>query len=114
LDLIASHHKNTTEIRIWPHHFDTGMLIDLSAQKDMSIGLGLGYAIAVSLSEVPYYYCYGWGKTIDYSQLSALKNGVWINTNWKGALFPATDSRDLKTVVNFYQEASAILANKLT
>lgn len=114
LELISNNFENTTEIRIWPHHFDTGMLIDLSHQKDMSKGLGLGYAIADTVSDVPYFYTYGWGdNTINYNELSSLKYGSWLSKEWKGGLLPANHSVDLKTLEKFYQEASTILTNKL-
>ncbi len=106
---------NATEIRVWPHHFDTGMLIDLSEKKDLSVGLGLGYAIAdTTASKIPYFYVYGWGKeSIDYKNLTALKEGHWAFENWKGAVLPANTSINSKIVEDFYQEASTILTNKL-
>ncbi|NAS29386.1 hypothetical protein GTQ40_00235 [Flavobacteriaceae bacterium R38] len=114
LESISKAYKNATEIRIWPHHFDTGMLIDLSSQHDMSKGLGLGYAIADSLSDLPYFYTYGWGIPIDYNSLSSLKNGLWIDKEWKGALLAANNSITFKDIENFYLEASSVLVDKLS
>ncbi|WP_340075380.1 hypothetical protein [Leptobacterium sp. I13] len=114
LEKLAKAYAYPTEIRVWPHHFDTGMLIDLSDDQTLSKGLGLGYAIADSVSNVPYFYTYAWGNdTIDYKQLPPLANGKWATGDWKGALLRADELFDLKAVESFYQGASYLLSELL-
>ncbi|NER12561.1 hypothetical protein GWK08_03845 [Leptobacterium flavescens] len=116
LEDTAAKSTAATDIRIWPHHFDTGMLIDLSEERDFGTGLGLGYAIADSVNDTPYYYVYGWGKNsanINYGELPGLSSGTWKNGDWKGALLPASECSNPEKLKDFYGEASAILTNKL-
>lgn len=114
LEAIREQYDTATDIRIWPHHFDTGMLIDLSEANDMSKGAGLGYAIADSVSEVPYFYTYAWpGDAIDYNNLPKLQHGEWVTGNWNGAILPVTRSYDTQIATSFYREAVTALGNAL-
>ncbi len=83
--------KNMGEIRIWPHHFDTGIYIEPSTQ----IGIGFGLAMEDSLVGEPYFYFSGYGLngyTIDYANFQVLEIGKWIvEENWKGAVLPLHD-----------------------
>lgn len=97
-----SHHS---ELRVWPHHFDTGMLVDLG--DEYTKGVGIGYAIKDAVCSSPYYYAYAWGsKTLDHDSLKPLSKGVWKNGDWKGAILPVSLDLKEEDVFQFYLEAS--------
>jgi len=95
-DNLLLHLKSKSEIRIWPHHFDTGIYVEPSAQ----IGIGFGLAMEDSLVGAPYFYFSGYGldgDTLDYSNFQVLEIGRWIvQENWKGAVLPLQDLEDKK------------------
>ncbi len=75
----------SSDIRIWPHHFDTGTYYELGEKK----AIGAGWAIEDSLCDNPYLYIYGWdgNSELDYSSLPDLEIGKWIVTDdWQGAV----------------------------
>jgi hypothetical protein len=79
----------TSEIRIWPHHFDTGIYTEIN--NNLAIGFGL--AMEDSMVGTPYFYysAYGLnGYDIDYSNVSNLTTGKWFIDDWKGAVLPLT------------------------
>ena len=39
--MINTHFHEVSEVRIWPHHFDTGCLGYFDTKKNVSVGLGL-------------------------------------------------------------------------
>lgn len=79
------------EIRIWPHHFDTGIYVEV---KD-KIGVGFGWAMADDMVGEPYFYFSVYGlkdHTIDYSTVATLSRGKWIlGEQWNGAVLPFGD-----------------------
>jgi hypothetical protein len=79
--------QKKSEIRIWPHHFDTGVYIEFNAQ----IGLGFGLAMADSMMDKPYYYLSAYSlkdKSWNWGETKRLRTGKWIiNENWKGAVW---------------------------
>jgi hypothetical protein len=79
------------EIRIWPHHFDTGVYNQPNAKR----GLGFGLATKDSMAGEAYFYFSGYSlndETIDYSQKANLSNGYWeLSENWKGAILPISE-----------------------
>lgn len=82
--------KKEEEIRIWPHHFDTGIY----AIADNKVGIGFGLAMTDSMTNAPYFYISGYtdGKTIDYSDIPDLQFGRWeLGENWKGAVLLLSD-----------------------
>lgn len=111
LENLKSSHKNASIIYVWPHHFDTGMLIPIDKEK----GLGLGYAIAdTEVNKLPYYYAYAWSNnTINYAQLPNLKKGNWVLGNWNGAIISVDDNYDLGTIENFYSDFNTILKKRI-
>jgi hypothetical protein len=78
------------EIRIWPHHFDTGIYVETND----GIGIGFGLAMADSLTNQPYFYMSGYKKdaAFEFKSLPKLSNGKWITSeNWKGAVLTISD-----------------------
>lgn len=97
-----SHHS---EPRVWPHHFDTGMLVDLG--DDYTKGVGIGYAIKDAVYPSPYYYAYAWGgNALDHDTLKRLSKGIWKNGDWKGAILPVSQGLKEEDVFQFYLEAT--------
>jgi len=79
--------QKDSEIRIWPHHFDTG----LYAGINKGLGLGFGLAMMDSMVELPYFYLAGYGEGVNVSGLvlPGLSAGHWETTGpWKGAVLP--------------------------
>ena len=75
-----------SEVRIWPHHFDTGVYYPFGE----SMAIGAGWAIGDSLSPSPYFYIYGWSRegSIDYQTVPELQGGHWhVDDSWQGAIF---------------------------
>jgi hypothetical protein len=74
------HVQKQAEVRIWPHHFDTGVYLEFNAQ----VGIGFGLAIADSMIDKPYYYLVGYplgSKSWNWQEVIALKTGTWIVTD---------------------------------
>lgn len=105
-----------SEIRIWPHHFDTGTYYELGKQK----AIGAGWAIADSLCDNPYLYIYGWdgNASIDYSNLPELAIGKWIVTEgWQGAVVEsvtlANKEGQYELLKSFMSDVVSFLRNQL-
>ncbi len=105
LEKIAAFYPQHSEIRVWPHHFDTGMLLDCG--NDFENGVGLGYAVKDNLSQTPYYYVYPFSKkTLDFKKLPKLEEGNWHFNDWKGAILPVHSQLTSSQVLSFYTQAT--------
>ncbi len=80
---LLGHLQFSGEVRIWPHHFDTGIY----AQLSKTFGLGFGLAMADSLVTEPYFYLTGYTpQPIEYSDLPDLNEGKWkLGKHWQGS-----------------------------
>ncbi|WP_420602577.1 hypothetical protein [Flagellimonas sp.] len=96
-----------SDIRIWPHHFDTGAFVVLNDGSGKSIGLGL--AIPDSMVNGHYFYISGYHghDGIDTSTFKNLAQGEWKNDGFKGAILKTSGTTE-KTAVNFFQEAFSL------
>ena len=96
-------HSMESEIRIWPHHFDTGAKAALTGKEDISVEFGL--AIPDSLIDSHYFYISGYkdGKALDTSSFSKLNNGEWFNNGFKGAILVASDNNE-QLVIDFFNQ----------
>jgi hypothetical protein len=82
--------QNEAEVRIWPHHFDTGLYTEVNEK----LGLGFGLAMEDSMAKAPYFYLSGYSlkESFTYKDLPQIGMGEWIVTgNWKGAILRLTD-----------------------
>ncbi len=81
--------KQKEEIRIWPHHFDTGIYMDLNEK----LGIGFGLAMKDEMVGAPYFYatCYPKEGEADYSGINELAYGHWIVKQWHGAVLSVDD-----------------------
>ena len=89
--------QQESEIRIWPHHFDTGIY----ATVPNKVGIGFGLAMEDEMAGSPYFYmsAYPVSGNINYEKAAKLSVGKWINNEgWKGAILTfdelGTNSRE--------------------
>ncbi|GAB5408455.1 MAG: hypothetical protein BalsKO_08200 [Balneolaceae bacterium] len=92
-------------IRIWPHHFDTGIYI----QATEELGIGFGFAMEDEMAEAPYFYMSAYpseGK-LEYEDLPDLGTGSWeTGEGFKGAILPITEFEETQKVLDHYIEKS--------
>lgn len=97
------------EIRIWPHHFDTGIYV--AANEKMGIGFGL--AMEDQMAGAPYLYVSGYPTSgeLDFDKAEELPYGKWIRSEyWNGAIltldeldsFPRAGTTFIIEVLNWY------------
>ena len=82
------------EIRVWPHHFDTGALIDVSKEgNEVMSSIGLGLAIPDELCSHPYAYVSGWKKGGNL-QLTPPNTsiGEWNKNGFNGVIMPMDET----------------------
>jgi len=100
-----------SEIRIWPHHFDTGIYTQVTAY----LGLGFGLAMEDSMFGRPYFYMSGYNieSPISYLNLSRLNAGEWeIGAHWNGAVLALNDisatsyEEAIKMIQSFIKETA--------
>lgn len=107
----------SSEILVWPHHFDTGTYYQLHKTNGTTDrAIGAGFNPADNMVSKPYCYIYAWSKdvNIDYTHIPNLENGKWILTDeWKGAVLPLTESQNLTTVDIFFKATAAFLQEQL-
>lgn len=107
----------TSEVRIWPHHFDTGVYysrVDDGGQERAAIWAG--YAIADALNDAPYFYLSGYNRqqSLDFSGPTSFSIGAWRQTtDWQGALLSITDVTSPGQVRSFLQESYQWLKDQL-
>ncbi len=85
------------EIRIWPHHFDTGIYVEPTDW----LGVGFGLAMEDSMVGAPYLYLAPYRKDTDsfaFEQAPALESGRWeLSGGWKGAVLSLADLEGITT-----------------
>lgn len=93
-----------TDIRIWPHHFDSGGFIVLDAANKISVGFGM--AIPDTVVDDFYLYVSGYNghDGIDTNSFEKLSFGSWRNEGFKGATLPM-QTTDVTKAVAFFKEA---------
>ncbi len=104
---LLNHTQSDAEIRIWPHHFDTGIYLKFS--HDFSLGFGL--AMADDVLGAPYFYFRT--HTPEDSGNSFLNErelsfGRWIKTDkWEGAILALPAIGQQSEVEEFIKELIA-------
>lgn len=81
--------KYGQEVRVWPHHFDSGLFLNGLREDELSVGLGL--AIPDALSDHYYFFISAYlnGVAVEPSGFGdAPGNGRWISGGFKGAILP--------------------------
>ncbi|WP_299247060.1 hypothetical protein [uncultured Aquimarina sp.] len=102
--------KLDSEIRIWPHHFDTGAFTPLKDETGLAIGLGL--AIPDEAHNDYYFYISGYRghDGVDTADFKSLSLGEWKNEGFKGAILPITGIHK-SNGITFFEEALSIYKN---
>ncbi len=106
LEIFLENQQLKSDIRIWPHHFDTGAFIEL--ENDPGISVRLGLAIPDKIIRDYYFYISGYRghDSIDPSGFSSLTNGKWYTRGFKGAVLPVSKINQ-NDGVTFFNEALA-------
>ncbi|MFD2099436.1 hypothetical protein [Flagellimonas iocasae] len=93
-----------SEIRVWPHHFDTGAFGHLHDGSGKSMGLGL--AIPDNLVNDFYFYISGYRGSTNLRTwaFEPLSYGKWINNGFKGAVLAASEATE-EMGLEFFREA---------
>lgn len=96
LEAVRKQFDTTAEINIWPHHFDTGLYLQLKdSDNSQTKALGYGWAIADGMVAENYLYVYAWAPEIDmdYEALSPLNAGHWHieKDGWKGGILKSSE-----------------------
>ncbi len=103
-------HLLISDIRTWPHHFDTGIFFQLPDKSDVSIGMGL--AVPDYAVDDYYFYASGYkgGESLDTTDFAALEHGKWLQEGFQGAVLPA-DELDQRTALEFLNSAIEVFGN---
>lgn len=96
-----------TDVRIWPHHFDTGGFVVLDAAKNISVGFGM--AIPDTMIDDFYLYTSGYKdhSGIDTASFEKLALGIWKNEGFKGAVAPMKGMDEERSIAFFKETISA-------
>lgn len=78
------------QVKVWPHHFDTGTFIPVSHNEKGGViqSIGIGWATPDGMVKEPYYYLSFWSENSDKSleEMPTLAAGKWMIPNWSGAV----------------------------
>lgn len=106
----------TSDIRIWPHHFDTGVYYSIPNEAGQErAAIWAGYAITDAVSAEPYFYLSGYNsrQPINFSTATVLTSGQWLDRpDWQGAYLPVSDAADPGQITPFYAESYAWISDK--
>jgi hypothetical protein len=112
---VTNKYSDKSPMRIWPHHFDDGLLINLKRDDEGVTSLvSMGLAMPDKYYNQPYFYVNAWSKEgINYSKLPPLKSkGEWHVDEWYGQVLKAEDfacytnsSEQEETCRQFLEEA---------
>jgi len=84
-------------IRVWPHHFDVAILLDLGSYKKSLSGktIGMGLAMKDDYYPVHYFYLTPWPRP-DIEVLPEIGGGGhWFRGDWFGGVLPVSDLFEL-------------------
>ncbi len=89
-------------IRIWPHHFDTGALINVN--EELSIGIGM--TIPDSIIDDFYFYVSGYKghDPIEIETSSDVNSEAYYNNDWQGFAM-AVSKLNKQSAIKFCQDA---------
>jgi len=82
LSKLKTAHNLSGDIRVWPHHFDTGLYVK---EENSAVGIGLGMAVPDQVLEDYYLYVAAYNKTgaLSTEGFKKLTQGVWKNDSFK-------------------------------
>jgi hypothetical protein len=121
LENVSKNEKNISQVRCWPHHFDTAVLItiEMNSNPVKSRTIGVGLSPGDESYNEPYFYISPWPYPDNKEKLPKLNYGHWHKQGWFGGILTATEiikhkdkSEQLKIAVGFI-EAGIISLKKL-
>jgi len=84
-----------TPVRIWPHHFDAGVVLPLGPQDgEQARSIGAGLSPGDETIPEPYFYVTPWPPPPTGSLPSLPAGGRWQREGWLGAALTATELVD--------------------
>lgn len=102
---VMDHLQSWGEVRIWPHHFDTGIYVEATEK----IGFGFGLAMSDNMVGSPYFYYTAYplnNSQEPYEQLGDLSQGRYVLSEyWNGAVLPLQEATQERLYV-FIQEVT--------
>ncbi len=93
------------EIRIWPHHFDTGIYV----QANEHLRIGFGFAMEDEMAGAPYFYMSGYpiNGNLNYETVPELESGQWVlSEGYKGAILAIKEFEETSQAINKYIETA--------
>ena len=90
LQIVLRNEEGASPIRVWPHHFDTGALIEIRKDTHDTSGKSIGLGLSIPDGMVASFYYYTSGYTpqgqlaLDYTP--GLPYGEWRSGVWNGAV----------------------------
>lgn len=92
LRIVTSEYATDLDVRVWPHHFDSGGLFAEYENDQLIKSIGVGLAIPDDMCNDYYFYTSAWVVSgfIDLTAVRALPIGEWKVPDWQGAIFPAS------------------------
>ncbi len=107
IEKVVKTYELSTDIRIWPHHFDTGGFASLSNTK---FHIGFGLAIPGSLCDDHYFYlsAYSNNKMVATEGFKKLDQGTWIDDGFKGGILSAKEVSESEAMVFFKAAVSQL------
>ncbi len=96
----------TSSVRIWPHHFDSAIYLQVADE----FGIGVGLAMADEVCEVPYFYVQGQSSAGKFNYgIPKTKLGEWhLDEGWNGGLLPANtqQGQDFNQILEWLKSAT--------
>lgn len=89
MESLRSSFPNLTSPRIWPHHFDLGVLIALDGSSEKTIGLGM--SPGDQNYDQPYFYCSPYPSPGLDAAVPELSVGSWHRSGFLSAVLTATE-----------------------
>ncbi|MDC8006323.1 hypothetical protein POV27_19875 [Aureisphaera galaxeae] len=98
----------TSDVRIWPHHFDSGGF----AMANETLGIGLGMAVPDSMIDDFYLYVSGYHghDFVDTTSFEPLSTGTVYSEGWKGIALPVQGLSE-EDMLSFFNEAISRYTN---
>lgn len=83
LEKVCTYFEHTSTVQVWPHHFDSAVLVRVGSNEteQASKTIGIGFAIPDESCSAPYFYINHWAKNTLPTPESLPKlpgGGVWI------------------------------------
>ncbi len=116
-NLLSGFLQQNDQPRIWPHHFDTGIYLQVLNH----LGIGFGLAMKDEMVGDAYFYLAAYAKDMEFDYFSAepLDYGYWITKGgWKGAVLPLStlkgisEDKALHMLGGFMQQATHWFLNQ--